>query len=123
MLKQLKNRDGQSLAIQHAIMFFLVTAIIMSMATYFRRAVQSKIRDTRLFMSREVKAEFDSDDYMGVGYFSYEPYYVNQMALKAVASNITRKQFPTLAEEFRFEIDRSSTTDSFTNQLAPKYAN
>ncbi|MCK5214385.1 MAG: hypothetical protein KAR05_03415 [Candidatus Omnitrophica bacterium] len=123
MLKQLKNKNGQSLAIQHSIMFFLVVAIIMSMATYFRRAVQSKIRDVRLFMVKEVKEEFDSDDYQGVGYFSYEPYYVNQMARRVVASNIIRKQFPTLAEEFRFEIDHTSTTDTFTNQLAPKYAN
>lgn len=91
-----KNKSGQVVTSEYAIVFFLVVAMLTAMTIYFRRAIQGRMYDARNYMIKEVQ-ERTKDQYPGACsvkpdgsrvcegglqlYPEYEPYYVDTKSL------------------------------------------
>lgn len=80
MLRALKNKNAQAVVGEYTIVIFLVMAVVITMAVYFKRAVQARMRDAREYMITEVRERTDGD-FNGILYREYEPYYGNTAAV------------------------------------------
>jgi len=56
MFKKLKQSKGQGIAVQYALLFFMVVAVIVNMTTYIKRAMQARIYGARQYMLDQVNA-------------------------------------------------------------------
>ena len=124
MFKLLKNTKGQGITIQYVLTFFLVVALASAMTVYVRRTLQGRIRDARTFMGLEVNGILGNPSYNIVGNFliSYEPYYANQTATRAIDSTETHQHMqnvPSSPGTFQMDIDRQVTSESTSSQLPP----
>ena len=77
MFKKLKQSKGQGIAVQYALLFFMVVAVIVNMTTYIKRAMQARIYGARQYMLDQVNAVHSdpSGNYVGTVQPEYEPYY------------------------------------------------
>ncbi len=114
------NKKGQNLFVEYATTFFLVVAIITTMATYVRRILQGRTLDALHHMASTVRA-----DYPGTFRYQYEPYYSNSLSIKY------QEDTTLMTEEGAYPLGSGIVTQIFdhtmsgiTNQmqLAPAYA-
>jgi hypothetical protein len=116
-----KNRKGQTSAVEYALTFFLVVAVLVSMSAYVRRAIQGRTRDALNFMAETVKA-----DYSHTFRYQYEPYYMNSEAIKVQkdTDHTLADGVPGFASDGVMQQYGEKTT-AYTNQwqLPPSFAN
>ena len=114
------NRKGQGMAVEYAITFFLVMAVLTSMSLYVRRLLQARARDALRFMAITVNKQHSED-----GYFQYEPYYANMESVRVERSQETMEEFGALpigAGIIQRDTSRRVRTSTITNQLPPAFA-
>lgn len=114
----MKNNSGQAVAVEYAVIFLIVVAVIVAMTTYVNRALQGRIHDARNYMYIQVNSVYNvyRNGIMPAG---YEPYYVNTKKDKN-EYGITR-QFDTPGR-FSSSIDSVTGIVSFSNVLSAIYA-
>lgn len=120
MFKLLKNSKGQGAAVQYALTFFFVVAVVVSMTVYFKRAIQGRIKDATLYMAETVH-----DVYQGNMYIQYEPYYMETVARRAVDADRSTKLLASFNASSGIYDETDSTTSIGTiasNQLPPALA-
>ena len=72
MFKVLRRNNGQASMSQYVIVIFLAIGAVIAMTTFVQRALQARIRDTKIYMINNVK------NLSGVNIaYEYEPYYIN----------------------------------------------
>lgn len=77
-----KNNRGQGNAIEYAVVFFMVVAIVSGMSTYAKRSIQARVRGARNYMWVQVNGVYNqaiTGEPMPV---EYEPYYVKTKSIK-----------------------------------------
>lgn len=111
MMRVLRNRQGQSQAVEYAIVIFLIVGALAAMSTYIKRASQARIYDTRNFAFQKVN-EFYTEMYNGEKTISpgYEPYYVQKDAIKSDYSSTIEQQLPLAGAEGVFQTGYSSSS-------------
>ena len=62
--------------LEYGLLFFLVVGMITTMTIYFKRSMQARIRDARVYMFKSVQNR-TAGYYSGNLYVEYEPYYAN----------------------------------------------
>lgn len=72
MFKALKKNHGQATMSQYVVLFFLAIGSLIAMTTFVQRALQARIRDTKIYMVDNVQTLTG----INVSY-EYEPYYAN----------------------------------------------
>ena len=82
MLKGLRNNKAQAMMLEYSLIFFLVVGMITAMSLYFKRSMQARIRDARVYMFKTVQNR-TAGYYDGNLYVEYEPYYTNTVAMVA----------------------------------------
>lgn len=122
--KKIKNQKAQMIANEYVIVFFVVLAIIAAMSTYFRRAIQSRVRGAYKVMEYTAYARINSSTAVNASRYSgsshhaqYEPYYTESI------SDITRagdtNQFAVAGNILKKTIDDTTTSDSVTITAPP----
>lgn len=89
MLKYLKNRRAQAVMGEYVLTVFMVVLMVIGMTVYFKRSIQGRIRDAKVYMINEVRQR-TSGYYDNELYYEYEPYYINTNA------EVTRDLSPTI---------------------------
>jgi len=80
MLRHLRNKKAQAVTSEYVLVIFLVVAATAGMMTYFKRAIQARVRSARQYMGSEVRQR-TTGFYDGNLYAQYEPYYTNTTAM------------------------------------------
>lgn len=117
MLKwDFKNKRGQASAVEQAILFAVVAAVIAGMTTYVKRAMQARIRGARNYMYAQVNQVYRSPLYHPntVLPSGYEPYYAHTTTDKV--ENVRTSEFdqPWAGHEGKFESGINSVVSSVT---------
>jgi hypothetical protein len=118
MLRYLKNRRAQAVMGEYMVVIFLVLAVIVAMAIYFKRAVQARIHDARDYMVSEVRTR-TRGDFNGNLYKEYEPYYSNVAALVARDADYTTRILPGASSGIFQKIVNETTSMQSISQTAP----
>lgn len=74
MFKLLNRKNGQSSLAQYVMVFFMAIGTIVAMTTFVQRALQARIRDTRIYMMNNIKNYANISNNFT---YEYEPYYAN----------------------------------------------
>jgi hypothetical protein len=129
MLRLLKNKKGQGVAVEYAITFFLVIAFMASMTVYFKRLLNARLRDSRNYMAQTVyqtvttHPTYSANAYVGGLWVEYEPYYVDQSSVRGYqTSHIHTDSNPGstgISQDYYDDITRTETT---SEQLPPRNA-
>lgn len=110
----IKNKRGQASAIEQAILFIVVAAVIAGMTTYVKRAMQARIRGARNYMYAQVNQVYRSPQYHPdtVLPSGYEPYYARTTTDKV--ENVRTNAFdrPWAGHEGQFETGINSVVSS-----------
>ncbi len=77
-----KNKRGQGNAIEYAVVFFMVVAVVSGMSTYAKRAVQARVRGARNYMWVQVNGVYNQEITGTPMPVEYEPYYVKTTSNK-----------------------------------------
>ena len=120
----LKNNVGQGQAVEYAVVFFLVVAVVAGMSTYVKRAVQARIRGARNYMFVQVNGVYNQYYVNGLLRAEYEPYYAQSTTFKDDHTTQNEQQMPLLGGEGTYISGISSVVDSTgTSQTAsPSHA-
>ncbi|VAX37511.1 hypothetical protein MNBD_UNCLBAC01-566 [hydrothermal vent metagenome] len=87
----LKNNKGQAAVGEYVLVLLLVFGMIMAMTVYFKRAIQARMRDARIYVVDEVKDRIRGNYSSPFNlYYGYEPYYAQ------TESNIDRESNPVI---------------------------
>ncbi len=116
LLRILKNKDGQGVAAEYAILFFIVVAVIVSMTTYIKRTLQGRIHDARNYMYTQVNTIYRSAPFYPNAILpsGYEPYYVKTRTDKDEGTTTSQSDTPWAGHEGRFSTGISSVSGSGT---------
>jgi len=116
----LKNRRGQGVTVEYAVLFFIVIAAITAMSTYSKRAIQGRVRDARNYVVRQVEPAYANGRTNSQFYFEYEPYYTQTTTDKNELTQTTENQTPWAGHEGKFGTGIASTvTSRTTSNVAP----
>ena len=119
MFKILRCNHGQASISQYVIVFFLAIGSIVAMTTFVQRALQARIRDTKIYMVDNVRniAGVDVD-------YEYEPYYAN---VSTVVDREKNEQIELLGGGatgiFRKSTNGLILTNTVSEQAPPKDVN
>ncbi len=123
-MRTLKNNHGQGVAVEYAILFFIIVAVIAGMTTYVKRALQGRVRDARQYMYNQVKATYVT--YYGNRLLpnGYEPYYLDTRTDKDETSIATQSAEPWAGHEGKYSsgINSTSTSTTFSNVASAIHA-
>lgn len=118
MLKQIRNKQAQAVMGEYVLVIFLVIAGIVSMAIYFKRAVQARIHDARDYMVSEVRTR-TAGEYDGDLYLEYEPYYINTAATVTRDASDTKSLAPGASSGIFQKIFDETTSVQASSETAP----
>jgi hypothetical protein len=126
MFRMLRDNKGQGTAVQYALTFFLVVAVVSAMTVYVKRAIQGRLRDARWYMARTVDQVYSDPSFNIAGdlWLGYEPYYVNTNTHRFVDRTTGIQTVPgSLAEGIhQYEIDATTTLKTSSPQAPPAEA-
>ncbi len=114
LIRILKNNHGQGVAVEYAILFFIVVAVIAGMTTYVKRALQGRIHDARQYMYNQVNATYATLYANRLLPNGYEPYYLDTRTDKDETSITTQADEPWAGHEGRYKSGISSVSSSST---------
>lgn len=120
MLKNINNKNAQTIATEYAMVFFVVIGMVVGMTVYFKRAVQARIRDAHNSVILTVKNRIGTLHTGNKVYVQYEPYYRNTSTLIDRDSSDTTQVLPSLPLSsgiFRKTFDQETTSISISNTL------
>ena len=72
------NNKAQVNFAEYALLFVVVVGVMTAMGIYFKRAIQARMRDTRIYMFKTVQDRAPGT--YNTLYVEYEPYYVNTLS-------------------------------------------
>lgn len=113
-LNLLKDRAGQGVAAEYAILFFIVVAVIVSMTTYIKRTLQGRIHDARNYMYIQVNGTYNQLYPNRILPSGYEPYYVKTRTDKNERTITNQFDTPWAGHEGKFSTGISSVTGAAT---------
>lgn len=120
MFRGLKNKRAQALAVEYALVFFVVTGTLVAMTVYFKRGLQARVYDARNVMLQSVLSR-TNNEFVSNLYVEYEPYYGNTVS---EISTYTRDQSQLLSGGssgiFRKTIDQTILAVSASETAPPK---
>jgi hypothetical protein len=129
MFRLLKNKNGQGIAVEYAITFFLVMAFMGAITVYFKRAINARLRDSRNYMAQTVyrmvttHPTYSANAYVGGLWVEYEPYYMDQQVFSDYQTSQTHTESapgPTgIVQDVFNDMSRSR---SLSEQLPPRNA-
>jgi hypothetical protein len=123
MLRVKKNRNGQAIIGEYAVVIAMVLSAIVAMTVYFKRAVQARIYDARNYMVNEVGTR-TAGEYNGDLYYGYEPYYVDSAAnVQRIANDSTQLLPGTSSGTFRKDYNEAVSMRVESETLPPKNFN
>lgn len=116
MFKTLKKEHGQTSLSQYAVVFFLAIGALVAMTTFVQRALQARIRDTKLYMIDSVQG------ITGINVtYEYEPYYANvSTILDRTRNEDTRLLGGGATGIFRKTINGQIIANTTSEQKPPK---
>ena len=121
----MKERKGQSIAGEYAVLFVVVVAAMIAMSVFIKRSVQARWLDMRKYVVLTANAVVDGY-YNGPLYYEYEPYYTNTTSDTKRAMMVEQR---LIASQTGHPVDIFRRTedmhvDVFTNSTtaAPRYA-
>lgn len=122
-LSIMKNNSGQAVAVEYAVIFLIVVAVIVAMTTYVNRSLQGRIHDARNYMYIQVNSVYNVYR-SGIMPAGYEPYYVETKKDKDEYGVTRQFDTPWAGHEGKFfsTIDSVTGTVSVSNVLSAIYA-
>ena len=95
MIRALKNKKAQVNVAEYTILIVIVVSMVTAMSVYFRRTVQARIREARIYMYQTAHNETKGlviGNFTHNGHFriEYEPYYQNTTSFIGTDDTITR---------------------------------
>jgi len=114
----IKGNKGQGTAVEYALVFFVVLAVISGMTVYVKRVLQARAVDSLHYMANTVAA-----DYSGSFRYQYEPYYMDVNSIKVVEAEdmVGEKQGVPGTGIAVFEYDDWTRQKTRSNQLPPSF--
>jgi len=122
MLKSFRHNSGQAIGAELVVTFVLVVTAILAISTYFRRAMQARVRDAVIYVRNEAEtATMNSDGFGQRIHLQYEPYYVEAEAQTEQKSTDTARI--DASGYFIRDTSQGRIVTSNSVQLAPKERN
>lgn len=122
MLKNLKNKNAQTVAAEYALVFFVVVGMVSGMTMYFKRAVQARVRDAHNSVYYTIRNRVGTEYAGNRVYIQYEPYYRISNSLTDRAYSDTKQVLPSLPLSsgiFRKSLNQTTRSNSQTITLPP----
>ena len=114
---------------EYLLIFFLVVAAMSAMSIYFKRLLQARLRDARMYMVNDVMARTNVLDssgnayYNGVLYYDYEPYYTEtDSTIERITNDEDRVLSGIGSGRYQKVVDESTTIDTQSTTLPPRNA-
>ena len=124
MLRAIRNNRAQAISSEYVMVFFIVIAVSTAMTIYFKRSIQARMRDARMYMVKEIITRTNGVNFVGNGiWVEYEPYYTHQIAQTDRFASVNTFLLPSLPASsgiFRQNPDIITSTEVFSNVLPPK---